>query len=147
MANDDKPAGDQIHGVVSGTVSGPVAIGKDIEQRQQVGEMNIAVTEADLGELRSEFAKLREQVAAGAPPEVREKALEMVDQLEGDTVSEKPKPVTMRYVLDWFKDNAPKLAGAVTSVVIHPIVGRLVEAAGEAVTGEFKALLGRSDER
>jgi hypothetical protein len=145
MGKDDKPEGDQIHGVVSGTVSGPVAIGKDIDQRQQVGEMNVAVTEAELDELRSEFTKLREQVAAGAPPEVRDKAVELVDQLQQDTVSEKPKPVTMRYVLDWFKDNAPKLAGAVTSVVVHPIVGRLVEAAGEAAADQFKQLLGGTD--
>ena len=142
MGKDEKSAGDQIHGVVSGTVSGPVAIGKDIQQRQQVGEMNVAVTEADIEELRTEFASLREQVAADAPPEVREKAVEMVDQLEKDTVSDRPKPVTMRYVLDWFKDNAPKLAGAVTGIVIHPIVGKLVEAAGDAVVGEFKQLIG-----
>lgn len=136
--------GDEIHGVVTGTVSGPVAIGKHIRQTQSVGTMDVRVSDAELDELRQEFAGLRRQVAEAAPPEARDRALAMVDELERDTVSEKPKPITMRYVRDWFAENAPKLAGAVTGLVVHPIVGKLVEAAGEAVAGEFRQLLGTS---
>jgi len=138
--DEEKP--DEIHGVVSGTVSGPVAIGKDIRQTQSVGTMSVQVTEAELDELRQEFAKLRQQVADQTPPEVRDKALEMVDELEKDTVADEPKPITMRYVRDWFAENVPKVAGAVAGLVVHPIVGKLVETAGDAVATQFKQLLG-----
>jgi hypothetical protein len=138
----DEQKGDEIHGVVSGTVSGPVAIGKNIRQDQDIGAMNVQVTQAELGELRQAFADLRQQVAAAAPPEQRDKALEMVDELERNTISEDPKPVTMRYVRDWFLENVPKVAGAVTGVIINPIVGKLVAAAGDVVAGQFKQLLG-----
>jgi len=43
-------------------------------------------------------------------------------------------------VRDWFAANVPKLAGAVAGLVVHPVVGKLVEAAGDAVVGEFKQL-------
>jgi hypothetical protein len=46
-------------------------------------------------------------------------------------------------VLNWFKRNIPKLAGAVTSVILHPIVGQIVEAAGDIAAERFRALFGR----
>ena len=138
--------GDKIHGDFrGGTFLGPVAAGKDIEQQQSVGEMNVQITDAELGELRDEFGDLRRRVEEAAPPEEQEKALEMVDELEGATISEQPKPVTMRYVRDWFVENLPAAAGAVTAVLVNPIVGKLVQSAGDAVMGEFKQLLGGAD--
>lgn len=142
MGRDDETRGDHIHGVVSGTVSGPVAIGKDIRQRQQTGDVDVKVTEAELGELRQAFADLRRQVAEAAPAEEREKAVEMVDEMERDTIADEPKPITIRYVRDWLLENVPDAAGAVLSIVVHPIVGKLVSAAGDRVVAEFQQLLG-----
>lgn len=136
----DEQLGDRIHGVV-GTATGPVAIGKDINQA--VGSMQVQVSEAELTELRQAFAGLRAQVRASVPLESQGRALELVGELESDTLTERPKPATMRYVRDWFSEHLPQVAGAVTGLVVHPVVGKLVEAAGEAVAGEFKALLGR----
>jgi hypothetical protein len=36
----------------------------------------------------------------------------------------------------------PELAGAVTGVIIHPIVGKLVEAAGDGLAAEFRRRFG-----
>jgi hypothetical protein len=46
---------------------------------------------------------------------------------------------TVQYVGRWFRKNVPALAGAVASIVIHPIVGKLVGAAGDALVAEFSA--------
>ena len=43
----------------------------------------------------------------------------------------------MEYVRNWFVKNLHGLAGVVTSVIVHPIVGKLVEASGDALVGEF----------
>jgi hypothetical protein len=44
-------------------------------------------------------------------------------------------------VLRWFRDNAPQLAGAVVSVVINPLVGKVVEGAGEAIANQFREVV------
>jgi hypothetical protein len=140
----DEQAGDQISGTVSGRVSGQVAIGKQIEQRQALGDAAVAaVTQAELEELRGQFATLREQVAAQAPEERRAAAVERVDELEQAVLEgEKPDLTTIQYVTRWFGANLPKLAGVVTGVVIHPIVGKLVESAGEMLASDFRSLMG-----
>ena len=132
--------GDTISANISGSVSGQVAVGKDIAQSQQVvGER---ISEAELAELREAFADLRARVTADASPEQREAALERVDELEQAIVAEEPDLTTMEYVKSWFGRNLPKVAGTVTGLVVHPIVGKLVEAAGEAVAGEFRRRFG-----
>jgi hypothetical protein len=44
----------------------------------------------------------------------------------------------MQSIRQWFGAHLPLLAGAVTSVIVHPVVGKLVEAAGDMVAGEFR---------
>jgi hypothetical protein len=44
---------------------------------------------------------------------------------------------------NWFGKNVLGLAGAVLSVVVHPIVGKLVEAAGDLFTTGFRKRFGR----
>ena len=57
-------------------------------------------------------------------------------------MAEEPDLTTAQYVGRWFARNLPRLAGAVTGVVIHPIVGKLVGAAGDALVAEFRVLVG-----
>jgi hypothetical protein len=52
----------------------------------------------------------------------------------------------MEYVRQWFGRNLPKLAGVVGSVVVHPIVGALVQAAGETLAAEFRMRFGTSSD-
>jgi hypothetical protein len=44
----------------------------------------------------------------------------------------------MEYVKNWFGKHLPGLAGTVVGVLVHPVVGKLVEAAGDAAADEFK---------
>ena len=123
-----------------------MAIGSGIEQRQALGDAAVAaVTQAELQELHGVLAELRSQVAAQAPPEQRAAAVERVDELEQAVLADQPDVTTIRYVAQWFGRNLPKLAGAVTTVVVHPIVGRLVEAAGEMLAGDFRKLMGADE--
>lgn len=131
---------------VTGDVSGQFAVGEHIEQRQDI-RTAAPVTEAELDELRRAFAELRARVAAEAPPERRELALEQVSELEEAVTAEQPRVQDIAHVKGWFARKLPGLAGAVAGVVVHPIVGRLVEAAGDKIADEFRKLIGADAER
>ena len=76
-----------------------------------------------------------------APPERRDEAVAQAEELERAAVSERPDVGRVRNVLRWFRDNAPQLAGAVVSVVVNPLVGKVVEGAGEAIADQFKQVV------
>ena len=131
-----------ISATISGPVSGQVAVGKEITQTQSIAAPGPAATEAELAELRQLFAGLRTRIQAEAPAGQQTAALERVDELEAAVGAEKPDLTTMEYVRAWFVRNLPKLAGAVAAIVVHPIVGKVVEAAGELAAGEFRQRFG-----
>lgn len=127
---------------LQGNISGQVAIGDHIHQSQTIQNVNVEVTQADLQELHGLIEDLKQQIAAGAAPELKDKALERACELEEAITAGKPDLTTMEYVRDWFVRNLPKLSGAVTALVVHPLVGRIVEVAGEAVAQEFRRRFG-----
>ena len=129
-----------IHVSVGGDVSGQLAAGENITQMstKTAGE----VTRAELDELNQLLAHLRSKVEVEAHPDKKDVALERVGELEGAIAEEKPDLTTMEYVKNWFVKNLPGLAGTVTSVVVHPIVGKLVEAGGDALVEEFRRRFG-----
>ena len=136
-------SGDHISADLSGaTVSGTVGVGKGIDQRQTVGSMSTQVTEVELADLRSAFDDVRAQVRAQAPADKRDGALERIDELQQALVADKPDPSTAGYVKGWFARNVPGIAGAVVSLVVHPVVGKLVEAGGAALADQFAKFLG-----
>lgn len=113
-----------------------VAVGNANVQTQTV--TTSTVTDAELGELRALFDSLKERaVTADVPAGERVAALAQVTELERATLADEPDLSTMRSVGRWFATNLPALAGAVTGVVIHPIVGKLVGAAGAALVAEM----------
>jgi hypothetical protein len=130
---DTRGSGDRIVGRIE-NVNGQAAIGKDINQTN----MQAAPTAEELQQLAAAFAALKAEVEREAPPEVREEAIHQADVLEKAVVGEKPDVSAMATTRRWFLDHAPKLFGAVTAVIINPIVGKVVQAAGDAVAGEFK---------
>jgi hypothetical protein len=107
-----------------------------------VGADAQALTDAEREELRAAFAALEARVAAEAPPEQRDAALERVGELEEAVTAAEPDLSTMEYVRRWFGKHLPGLAGSVVGLVVHPIVGKLVEAAGETVAAEFRRRFG-----
>lgn len=144
---DQQPAGGQVTINVSGSVTGQLAGGSDIQQNQASGEQAVVaatqVTPAELDQLRAAFEHLREQVAAQAPPERRDAAVERVGELEQAVLAgDKPDVTRIQTVTRWFGDNLPRLAGLVTKVAVDPIVGQLVESAGEMLADEFRGRVG-----
>lgn len=127
---------------IGGDNSGQLAIGDNNTQEYTslVNSQNTAAepSPADLATLRQMFATLKTQVAETAPADKKASALERIDELEEAITAEEPDLTTMDYIKRWFVKNLPTLSGAVTSVVIHPIVGKLVEAAGTMAADEFQ---------
>jgi hypothetical protein len=133
------PQGDVIRATI-GDNAHQVAVGKDIVQ-QQINQSG-PVTEADLDQVKKLFADFKKQVAKEAPPDKREAALEHADELEKELTSKKPTATTFGYVRNWFFKYAPAVLGGLTSIVVHPIVGKIVEAAGEMAAKEFQSRFG-----
>ena len=84
---------------------------------------------------------------ATAPAEQHAAALERIDELEQAVVADEPDLTTLQYVRKWFGKNLPKLAGSVTGLIIHPVVGKIVEAAGDLAVRQFRELFGDAAER
>jgi hypothetical protein len=136
--NGQTTSGNIIHANVTGPVNGQVAIGSDIHQIQSIGAARPEVSPAELLALRQALADLRAQVEAQIPPEKKAVALTHVDELEEAVTAAEPDLDTMGYIKRWFTTHLPQVAGAVTGIIVHPIVGKLVEAAGDTLAAEFR---------
>jgi hypothetical protein len=115
-----------------------------------IGDYNTVVqhnrlSPAEAADLERMFKGLRSAVAAQAPPEQREEALKQTSELEQAVVAEEPDAARVKRVLRWFKQHAPGLAGAIVSVVVHPLVGKIVEGAGEAIAGRFDEAIAEAE--
>lgn len=135
--------GDTINANISGNiVDSHLAIGHNIAQ-QSNSSPQPTVTAAELTLLHQEILQLKAQIELQALPEQKAPALERVAELEAAVITEKPDLSTMEYVRNWFVKNIPTLAGKVTGVVVNPIVGKLVEAAGETLAEDFRHRFGQ----
>src|SRR3970040_1832140 len=123
MPKKRKPSsGTQI--TIRGNVSGQVAVGENISQSGV--DVRNSVSAAELAELGQLLKELRVKVESEVPASERSAALEQLNSLEQAVTEKKPDLSVMESVRDWFGKNLPALAGAVTSLVVHPIVGKLV---------------------
>jgi hypothetical protein len=142
-------SGDHITVSIGGSVQegGQIGVGRDISQSYVRTHTEGAgpVTEADLAELRGAIASVKAEVLAAAPADQQAAALERIDELEEAVVAGEPDLTTLQYVRKWFGKNLPKLAGAVTGLIVHPVVGKIVEAAGELAARQFRELFGDAD--
>jgi hypothetical protein len=129
-----KASGAQIRAEIGNVANSQVAVGIDIVQQQAAGPP----TEAERHELVQLLARLRAQVEAEAPPEQREAAVAKVEELAEALAQPQPDLATMESVRNWFGRRLPALAGSVAGLVVHPIVGKLVGAAGDALAAEFR---------
>ena len=133
---EDRGTGDTYR-VSTGDVSGQMVVGSH-NRAMQIKGAPAPPTEEELADLRRAFEELRSAVAAEAPADTRDDALGRAKELERAVVAGTPDLSTMEYVKGWFARNLPKLAGAVAAIFVHPVVGKLVEAAGEAAMGEYR---------
>lgn len=140
-----KDPGDKITANITGDISGQVAVGKNIDQTQtSISSASPAITEKELSELTNLISDLKAKVVNEAPSEKKDSASEKLDELETALTAKEPDLTTMEYVQNWFTKNLPTIAGSVTSLVVHPIVGKLVEAAGDVAVKEFRRRFGSS---
>ena len=139
--SEEKKSGDSISATI-GDVSdrSQVAVGHHINQTQTHGAP--PVTEVEMAQLRQMFEELKTKIAQEVPPAAQEKALERVDELQQAVTDKEPDLTTMEYVRNWFVKNLPNVAGSVVSLVVHPIVGKLVEVGGDALTSTFRKRFG-----
>ena len=131
-------SGDHISAVISGDVSGQVAVGSGIRQVQMQGTPS-PVSEVELAQVHALFAQLRAQVAELTPGEMRDRAVERVEELHEAVVAEQPDATALRHLTRWFVRTLPAVAGLVTGVFADPIVGRLVQAAGDGLVEELQS--------
>jgi len=136
-----KRTGDEIAATITGPNQGQIAVGSNITQHQSTVSMAVEVTAEERAELAQAFADLRAQVLAQAPAQRGAQALERIDELEEAITAAEPDVTTMRYVKGWFAKHLPGLAGAVVGVVVNPVVGKLVAAAGDVAAAQFQQLL------
>ena len=129
----------EVRGTVSGVTGGQVAIGGTVTQTS-TSVVAHGPTEADLAALLQQFATVRGEVLAD--PDTPDEAAGKLDELKEAVTADTPELSTMEYVRDWFVKHAPKFAAAVTALVVNPIVGALVGAAGETLAAEFKRRFG-----
>ena len=131
--------GDHISGTFTGNVSGQVAVGKNIAQTHQVTAAE-PVTDAEREQLHQLFEQLRSQLAAQAPPEQKDAAIERLQELEEAVQAEEPDLNTMQYVKNWFLKKLPTFAGLVTGVLVNPVVGKLVQSAGDSAVAHLEEM-------
>jgi hypothetical protein len=96
----------------------------------------------EIAALADAFRSLEAQIQQDAPAEKVETARQQVEQLKEAVAQEKPDVPAMEKAKGWFVENLPAMLGGVTSILTHPIVGRLVEAAGEFTLDQFRQRLG-----
>jgi hypothetical protein len=125
---------------VKGDFSGQIAMGD--HNRQTITKIRNQITLDEMNELRRLLSELRTRVEATANAETKEPALEQVQTLEDAITAKKPNVSKMDKVRTWFGKYAPSLLGSVTSVIVHPIVGKLVEAGGDLLVQDFQRRFG-----
>lgn len=129
-----------IHISIGGDQSGQFALGDNNTQQSTtlINSQNTAYPSSDeLAQLRQIFANLKAQLETEAPAEKKSAAMERINELEEEVMSEKPDLTTMKYIQRWFTKNMPTFAGLVTGVLVNPTVGKLVEAVGTVAAEEF----------
>ncbi len=157
----DQPRGNTIN-IDRTTVNAPIAGNQVIQNStvvQDVGEgaqVNVAgagsqmitvtgLTAAELAQVESLVSGLKNAVEGQAlSDDEKAEAKMMAGRLEKElTVKDrKPDGSKLRAAAQWLLDYGGKIAGAVTSIFVSPIVGKVVEAAGELAASWFKEKFG-----
>lgn len=137
MTSSDTPAAAGKYNIKFGSVSNSqVSVGDYNTLTQRVG-----FSPEETAQLQQVFEDFKATVSEQAPPEAREEAKSQASALERAIVTDKPDPGAVRKALNWFRDHAPELAGTAMSVVVNPLVGKLVQGAGQAIADHFKQVV------
>jgi hypothetical protein len=123
-----QPSGDHFQISVGGAVGGNVVVGRN---NQVVTNSTITtVTTADLATFRAAVDDLKAQVPTS-------EAAAQLETLHEAATAPTPDVSTMARVRTWFSAHLPTFVGAVTGLLVHPVVGALVKSAGDAIVEQF----------
>ncbi|MGW7537593.1 hypothetical protein [Amycolatopsis sp. NPDC054798] len=133
-----EPGHDRITIHVGNDLSGQVVLGND--NVTTAGDYHAAgpVSQADLDTL----AALLGEIRAALPADAAETGGAQLDDLEEAITADPPDLTAMKRVRDWFARHVPALASAIGRIVLHPIVVRTVDAAGDTLAADFRRQFG-----
>jgi hypothetical protein len=117
----------QIHDVGS---EAQIAIGDNINQTH--------ITAADQLQLRRLFDRLVADVEVQAPAEQKVEAVATARELQASLIASPPQLDRTERAKNWLLKNLPGIAGTLTATFVNPILGKLVQASGDALAEEFK---------
>jgi hypothetical protein len=135
----DIPSSSQAKGgrsvAIGGDISGSVVVTGDaniiggsavVTAGRDVRDVHIHYQDPTIT-LVSLLGSLRREIATQAPAGEKIDALEQIDELEQCLQAEHPDFGVFARVQQWFKNRLPELAGALTSVLLHPAVREAVK--------------------
>lgn len=137
-----QPSGDHFQVSVGGSVGGNVVVGRD---NQIIGSPTTTVSAADLAAFRSAVDAVKAQIGSAgslATPQLITEASAELEALHAAATAATPDLGTLQRVRNWFVAHLPTFAGAVTGLLVHPVVGAMVKSAGDAVAAEFHRRFG-----
>jgi hypothetical protein len=133
-------SGDHFQISVGGSVGGNVVAGRN---NQIISSpVTNGVSPADLAAFKSAVEAVKAE-AAKVAPETTAEASAQLDDLHTAATAPTPDLNTFERVRNWFVTHLPTMAGAVTGLLVHPVVGALVKSAGDAVADEFRRRFGQ----
>jgi hypothetical protein len=137
--------GDKYSISVGGSVGGHMVVGN---QNTVTGSPSTVArpTEAELAAFQAAVDAVKAQAITAAPPAEAVKAIEQLTEFHAAATAPEPDLSKMQQVRTWFVQHLPTMAGAVTGLLVHPVVGALVKSAGDAVTAEFQHRFGSASE-
>ena len=116
-----------------------IRIGGDLSGQFVLGDNNVTTTSAAD---RTRLGALFDELGRGLDGDFAEPARAQLADLRDAVLAPTPDVSRMVRVRDWFAAHLPAMAAAVGRVIVHPIVVRLVNAAGESVATEFQRHFG-----
>jgi hypothetical protein len=130
IGNNNIQQGDMYGGQV---IMGPVQSYSPTYNSPKVG-----VSAAMLAELQPLFTNLKMRAKIQAPAEIRDVALVQLDSLAEAIAEPTPNLDKMASARSWFHQNLPIMAEKLKSFFSHPVVLKIIEAAGEGLVAEFR---------
>lgn len=106
-----------------------------------VGEMpGLDLTQEQIRTITHLFEDFQKQLGAvGDLGEAKRKEAQgKAEELREELTNEKPQHSTIEYLKTWLLKNVPAMAGTLTSIFATPIVGKVVEAAGEIAAQKLR---------
>ena len=116
-------------------------IGQVFTESQSSNLQNVGSRE-DLQSFVDMLSNFQQQIETTAPEQLQAASKEQAEKLKDQVTSKKPDVTTIEKIKVWFAKNLPGMLGMLTGILTHPIVGKLVEAAGEYTLGQFRERLG-----